>query len=62
MYFQVKEDVYGVHIGHTIADAMRRPLSDEELKTLNLNDLVQEYDAKTDKDAPKKGGRESKKR
>jgi hypothetical protein len=62
VYFQVKEDVYGVHIGHTIADAMRRPLSDEELKSLKLSDLVQEYDPKNDKDAPIKGGKQNKKR
>lgn len=62
VFFQVKDDVYGVHLGQTIADAMRRPLSDEELKGLNLTGLIQEYDPKADKDAPKKGGRQSKKR
>jgi len=48
MYFQVKEDVYGIHIGYTMAEAMRRPLSDAELARLELTSLVQEYDPKTD--------------
>jgi hypothetical protein len=58
MYFQVKEYVYGIHIGQTVADAMRRSLSDADLKEKNLTGLVQAYDPKTDpmkKTAPAKG-------
>ena len=57
VYFQVKDDVYGVHIGHSIADAMRRPLSDQEIKGLNLTSLVQDYDPKADKEPPSRNGR-----
>lgn len=60
MYFQVKEDVYGVHIGGTIEHAMRKSLSDTELEKLELTDLVRPYDPKNEpakKGAPtKKGG------
>jgi hypothetical protein len=51
VYFQVREDVYGIHIGQTIAEAMRRPLSDAELKALDLTSLVQKYDPKDDPDS-----------
>lgn len=44
VYFQVKDDVYGVHVGQNIWQAMRRPLSDEELENLELTDLVLPYD------------------
>lgn len=43
VYFQVGEDVYGIHIGHSVADAMKRSLSDEEMKQLELTSL---YDKK----------------
>jgi hypothetical protein len=64
VYFQVKEDIYGIHLNDTVAHAMRRPLSDAELKNLGLTSLILEYDPKTDaarKDS-KKGGRGGKKK
>jgi len=64
VYFQVKVDVYGIHIGDTVTHAMRRPLSDAELSELKLNDLILPYDAKTDtgaNDNPKKGNKGAKK-
>lgn len=69
VYFQVSEDVlkkhigdvFRLHIGQTIADAMRRPLSDAELDDLELTDLVHDFSsAKGDagkKEAAKKGSR-----
>jgi hypothetical protein len=48
VYFQVKEDIYGIHIGQTIANAMRRALSQKELDDLQLTSLIKEYDPKTD--------------
>jgi hypothetical protein len=42
VYFQVQEDVYGIHMGQSLADAMRRPLSDMEMEGLGLSEL---YDA-----------------
>ncbi len=65
VYFQVRDDVFNIHIGQTIADAMRRPLSDAELDRLQLRDLVQQYDPKDDPaktNASKKTGNNSKKR
>jgi hypothetical protein len=65
MYFQVKEYVYGIHIGQTVADAMRRSLSEADLKEKNLTGLVQAYDPKTDattKAAPAKGDKTGKKK
>ena len=64
VYFQVKVDVYGIHIGDTVTHAMRRPLSDAELSELKLKDLVLPYDAETDtgaNDNPKKGNKGAKK-
>ncbi len=42
LYFQVGEDVYGIHIGQTLSDALRRPLSESEMARLKLTEL---YDA-----------------
>jgi len=36
VYFSVGEDIYGWHIGHSIAQAMRRPLSTAELREIGL--------------------------
>jgi RNA polymerase sigma factor (sigma-70 family) len=36
VYFQVQQDVYCIHIGETIARAMRRPLSQAELDALKI--------------------------
>jgi hypothetical protein len=55
MYFQVKDEVYGVHIGETIAKAMRLSIPDAELERLQLTELVLPYDAR--KDAPKDGAK-----
>jgi hypothetical protein len=65
MYFQVKERVYGIHIGQTVADAMRHSLSEAELKEKGLTGLIQAYDPKTNattEAAPAKEGKTGKKR
>jgi hypothetical protein len=65
VYFQVGEDVHGIHIGDTVTHAMRHVLSDAELSELKLNDLVLPYDPKTDtgtNDSLKKGSKGAKKR
>src|SRR5262249_6952513 len=54
MYFQVKEDVYGIHIGQTMAQAMKRPLFQKELEELNLISLIKDYDPKSDPTNTKK--------
>ena len=68
VYFQVGEDVYGVHIGQSIADAMRRPLSIQTMDDLELTALYDEEwaaeemeanrgkGAKTGRKAPQKKG------
>jgi hypothetical protein len=40
VYFQVREDVYGIHIGQSIADAMSLPLSTRQLTELDLKSLM----------------------
>lgn len=40
VYFQVGEDVYAFHIGDSLAEAMRRPLSTQELRDLKLLAMV----------------------
>jgi hypothetical protein len=66
VYFQVGEDVYGIHIGQTLSDAMRRPLSGEEMETFELTPLydtewasLETQEARTGpaKPAKKKGNR-----
>ncbi len=42
LYFQVGEDIYGIHIGQTLKEAMRRPLSATELDQLDLTSLYDE--------------------
>ena len=42
MYFQVGADVYAMHIGGSLYDAMRRSLSDDEMETLQLAELYDE--------------------
>jgi hypothetical protein len=56
VYFQVKEDIYGIHIGQTLADAMRRPLNNGELEDLELSKLYDEDWAAED-DTPAKSSR-----
>jgi hypothetical protein len=36
VYFQVADDVYVFHFGQTLAEAMRRPIDDDELARLDL--------------------------
>lgn len=63
VYFLVGEDVYGLHIGQSLADAMRRPLSDEELTNLDLMDLYLTYAEKSEEPekSKNKGGKSGKK-
>ncbi len=42
VYFQVREDIFAIHIGQSLWEAMKRPLSDREVEALNLTSL---YDA-----------------
>jgi hypothetical protein len=42
VWFQVQEDVYGIHLGQSLREAMRRPLSEEEME---LRDLTKLFDA-----------------
>jgi hypothetical protein len=53
VYFLVGEDVFGIHIGESLAHAMRRPLSDEELKSRDLMELIDDDEPKK-KEAPSK--------
>lgn len=59
VYFQVGEDIYGIHIGQSLADAMRRPLFLEETDELQVTQLYdeafasQEMSAKNPKAAQK---------
>lgn len=39
VYFQVGEDIYGIRFGQTLADAMKRPLSQSELEESAVGDL-----------------------
>jgi hypothetical protein len=36
VYFQVREDMYAIHLGQSLADAMRHRLTTSEMKALNL--------------------------
>lgn len=64
VYFQVSDWVYGIHVGQTVADAMRSPLSDERVEELGLAKLFDPNWGKEEKKAPtpknNKGGRGSK--
>lgn len=40
VYIQVGEDVFALHIGESLAEAMRRPLSTQELRDLGLLAMV----------------------
>lgn len=42
MYFQLGADVYAMHIGSSLYDAMRRSLSDDEIESLQLTNLYDE--------------------
>jgi hypothetical protein len=42
MYIQVNDEVYGIHIGQSLSEAMRRPLSEDEMTERKLTSL---YDA-----------------
>ena len=56
MYFQVGEFVYAMHIGASLADAMRRALSDDEMEELQLTELYDEdFAQQQTKQDPKKG-------
>ena len=39
VYFQVVEDIYGIHIGQSLAEAMRKPLYPDETEMLGLDPL-----------------------
>ncbi len=57
VYFQVDGEVYGIHIGQTLAEAMRRSLADEQIQELGLTVLEEEEAAasKEKKEMEKKG-------
>lgn len=57
VYFQVSEDVYGFHMSQTMAEAMKRPLTEDDLDRLELTSLVDPEFAKGDEE----GGDEAKK-
>lgn len=57
VYFQVGEEVFAIHFNQTLADALRRPLSDAQLERLDLTSLVDPEFGK----AEKKGKTSSKK-
>jgi hypothetical protein len=40
VYFQVGEDVFAMHIGETLADAMKKPMDQEEAELLELTALI----------------------
>jgi len=63
MYFQVHDEIYGVHLGQSLGEAMRRPLSTGELDRLDLTRLYdaewaarQAKEAKDNQQAAKKKG------
>ncbi|GEM_PF-7091411 len=67
VYFQVGEFIYAMHIGTSLADAMRRALPDDELETLGLSELydenfAQEQTKQDPKKGPTKGGGKTKTR
>ena len=39
VYYQVKNQVYGIHIGQSLAEAMEYPLSIDQMDDLELNDV-----------------------
>src|SRR5262249_18316926 len=52
VWFQVQEEVYGIHLGQSMRDAMRRPLSEEEMELRSLTKLYDaEWAAKEAKEA-----------
>jgi hypothetical protein len=57
VYFQVGEDVYSFHFSQTLAEAMKRPLSEDDLERLELTSLVDADFAKEESegDEAKKG-------
>lgn len=63
VYFQVSDWIYAIHVGQTVADAMRSPLSDERVVDLGLEKLFDpnwgKEEQKKKAPAPKKskGGR-----
>ena len=68
VYFQVIEDIYRIRIGSSLAEAMRRPLSSDELEELQLTSLYDDEFAKAEMakkgpaKGPTKGGKTPKKR
>lgn len=57
LYFQVGEDIYRIHLGQSLKQAMRQPLSSDELEELALTSLYDEEFAQAkDTPAKKKGG------
>lgn len=57
LYFQVGEDIYGLHFGQSLKQALRRPLSTDELEELQLTSLYDENFAQEGTaPAKKKGG------
>jgi hypothetical protein len=40
VYFQVGDDVFAMHIGETLAEAMRKPMDPEEVELLELTALL----------------------
>lgn len=53
VYFQVGEDVYAIHFGQTLADALNRPLPRSQLDALELTSLIDSEFAKETADAKK---------
>jgi hypothetical protein len=48
MYFQVGEEIYGIHLGQSLKQAMRRPLSSDQVEELQLTNLYDEDFAQED--------------
>ena len=40
VFFQVGDDVFAMHIGDTVAEAMKKPLDVEEVEALELTALI----------------------
>ena len=40
VYFQVGDDVFSMHIGETLAEAMKKPMDQEEVEVLELTALI----------------------
>ncbi len=63
VYFQVQDDVYGIHLGQTLADAMRKRLPSAEMERLNLTGLYDaEWATKQIREAAKEADAAKKKR